>query len=152
MVTRIEALMFALGNLNGAGDPRSVAFQCKNPLLLKPYSMKNHEQTESGVRVFKTFASGFDNCIHDLEVKCNGKSRTNLTPFSSLDDLVKHFGHRDATRTVKNFLRAALGDDQITQNTQLRYFTDENISALEAIWRPPFVNQEKSPAGERDAA
>ena len=131
-VSRIEALVCALGNLNGAWtDPRSEAFQLRNPLLLLAYNPK-HQSNERGHRQFVNFASGFDNCITDLKIKVAGKSRSHLTPFSTLEQLVQHFGHANGARTVKNFLRGAL-QEEVMERTQLRYFGDESLSIAETL-------------------
>lgn len=132
---RIEVLVAALASLNGFHDPRSEAFQTRNPLLLKAYN-PIHPRNKRGTRIFVRFAAGFDNGANDLEIKCAGRSRTNLTPFSTLAHLVMVFGHQAAAaRTVKNFLRAALGEEgeHIVERTQLKFFTDVSIAALDAL-------------------
>lgn len=124
MITRIEALVDALAVLNGFHDPSSEAYQLRNPLMLLAYNPK-HERNENGRRKFKNFASGYDNGITDTKIKCAGRSRSNLTPFSPLVELVMIHGHQAAAaRTVKNFIRRALKDDYVTENTPLSWFTE----------------------------
>ena len=129
-VTRIDALVDALATLNGALDPRSDAYQLRNPLLLKAFRPKD-ERDKFGRRIFKQLSAGFDNGRIDLIIKCSGKSSTRLngdarlTPDSTLTDLCLVFGHTaGAARTVKNFLRAALKDADIRESQKLEWFLE----------------------------
>jgi hypothetical protein len=125
MITKIEALLDALANLNGMHIPSSRAYKNRNPLLLKAFSEK-HMRDEDGYRVFNSIASGYNNGINDLQIKCSGKSYSKLQPSDTLKDLVKHFGNdASATRSVKNFLRHALDNMDIYENTPLSFFMDE---------------------------
>ena len=131
-ITRLEALVNAIAALNGYHDPKSEAYQLRNPLLLKAFSPK-HERNERGIRNFMSIASGFDNCVGDARIKCSGKSHSKVTPFSTLQDLIQVYGQPiTAGRAVKNHLRAALGEE-VSERIQLRWFIDDSISALDAI-------------------
>lgn len=121
-LNRIEALLGAFAKLNGFADATSRAYQNRNPLLLRAFSPK-HEKDEAGFRVFNSFSAGIDNSLIDLKIKCSGTSHSGLKATDTLKDLVKYFGNAGiATRKVKNFLRHALHDDEIYENTPLEFF------------------------------
>lgn len=125
MINRIHALVDAFAHLYGFHDPRSDAYQLRNPLLLKAFSPK-HQRDEQGRRVFSSFISGYDNAVVDATIKCSGKSHNrNLTPESTLRDLVVVYGnHASATRSIKNFLRAALNTEDVYESTKLGWFIE----------------------------
>lgn len=126
-VKRIDALVDAFARLNGYHDPRSDAYQLRNPLLLNAFSPK-HERDEKGRRRFPSFAAGYDNGLLDVRIKCQGKSYSKLTPDSTLTDLVCVYGNtRAAARGIKNFLRAALHDDTILESQSLGWFLEEPV-------------------------
>jgi hypothetical protein len=135
MITRLTALVAAFANINGALDPKSDAFHLSNPLMLKAFS-PNHERDEKGNRRFKTFVSGWDNGIIDVKIKCAGKSfyaKKGLGPNSPLSDLVCLYGNPiSATRTIVNFLRHALKDDNIPQGINLGWFLEDQTTKVEA--------------------
>jgi hypothetical protein len=125
MIPRIHALVDALSRLNGALDPTSDAYQLRNPLLLKAFSPK-HDRNEAGLRRFKSFTSGYDNGILDVKIKCSGKSFSKIGPESTLKDLVCLYGNpATATKSVKNFIRAALNDDAVEDRTPLKWFLED---------------------------
>lgn len=125
-LTRVEALFWALANLNGALYPTSRAFRNRNPLLLKCFK-STHERDKDGFRIFRSFNAGVDNGIVDLEIKCSGKSNANIKETSTLRDLVRFFGNdASATRSVKNYLRHALNDDSIRETQELKWFIEDN--------------------------
>jgi hypothetical protein len=131
-MTRIEALLFAIASLHGWQSPQSDAFQLRNPLLLRAFAPK-HERNERGIRIFPSFASGLDNGLMDLKIKCGGKSYSKLTPTDTLTDLFCVYGHTPAAaRAVKNFLRAALGTDEVRENTALGWFLESDATAAQA--------------------
>ena len=124
-VRRLDALVDSFAHLNCWHSPSSDAYQLRNPLLLKAFSPK-HEKDEQGRRIFSSFASGYDNGLLDARIKCSGKSHSKLTPDSTLSDLVCIYGNSiHATRTVKNFLRAALKDENIMESQPLGWFLIE---------------------------
>jgi hypothetical protein len=131
-ISRLETLVFALASLNGWQSPQSEAFQLRNPLLLKAFAPK-HDRNERGIRRFPSFAAGMDNSIIDVQIKCSGKSFSKLTPDNSLVDLVCVYGHTPAAaRAVKNFLRAALGDENIMESQKLGWFLESDTKATQA--------------------
>ena len=124
-ISKIEALVDSLAHLNGCHNPFSRAYKNRNPLLLKAFSEK-HVRDEDGYRVFSSWASGYNNALGDLAIKCGGKSRSKLQTTDTLKDLVKFFGSDgSATRGVKNFIRHALGSDDVYENTKLSFFLDD---------------------------
>lgn len=126
-IPRIHALVDAFAHLNGWHDPKSDAYQLRNPLLLKAFSPK-HQRDELGRRIFSSFTSGYDNAILDARIKCSGKSHSKLTPDSKLSELVCVYGNPlTATRGIKNFLRAALRDENILEHQLLGWFIEEDI-------------------------
>lgn len=123
-MNRLEALADAFMVMNGFHDPKSVAYKNRNPLLLKAFIPK-HVADDKGYRIFKSFVSGYDNGLLDLKIKCSGKSRSKLTPDSTLLELVKVYDNpATASKYVKNFLRHALGDDTIDEKTRLGWFLE----------------------------
>jgi hypothetical protein len=124
MIPRISALCDAFAKLNGALDPQSDAYKLRNPLLLKAFSPK-HDRDEKGRRRFRSFTSGYDNGIIDLQIKCSGKSFSKIGPESTLVDLVCLYGNpKTAAKYIINFLRHALEDDTITENVLLAWFLE----------------------------
>ena len=134
MIPRTHALVDAFAKLNGAFDPQSDAYRLRNPLLLRAFSPK-HDRDEKGFRRFKSFTSGYDNGILDVQIKCSGKSYSrSLTPESPLNDLVCIYGNpASATRYIVNFLRHALQDDTIPADVKLGWFIETpNAAPIEA--------------------
>jgi hypothetical protein len=85
------------------------------------------------MRRFATFAAGADNALLDVKIKCTGKSYSKLTPESTLTDLVCVYGHTAAAaRAVKNFIRAALGNDEVRETTALGWFLESDAKAEQA--------------------
>ena len=126
-IKRLDALVDAFAHLNGWHDPKSDAYQLRNPLLLKAFSPK-HERDEQGRRRFPSFAAGYDNGLLDAKIKCMGKSFSKLTPDSTLTELTCVYGNSAAaTRAIKNFLRAALHDDTIMESQPLGWFLADQI-------------------------
>ena len=131
-ISRIEALLFALASLNNWQAPHSDAFQLRNPLMLRAFAPK-HERDERGRRRFPSFSAGLDNGLMDLQIKCSGKSFSKLTPDNTLTDLVCVYGHTAAAaRAVKNFLRAALGTDEVRETQKLGWFLETNAKVAQA--------------------
>ena len=126
-MTRIEVLADAFMRLNGYHDPFSVAYRNRNPGLLKAFSPK-HTKDENGYRIFNSFSSGYDNLVLDLKIKCSGASHSRLKTDDTLRDLVKFFENDvSATRSVKNFIRHALGREDIYENQPLGWFIEDEV-------------------------
>lgn len=131
---RLEALADALMKLNGWDDPTSQAYQNRNPLLLKAYSLSRAQmQDERGVRIFTSFLGGYRAGLNDLFEKCGGRSRSKLATGAPLANLlgVMGAGHPIAQRRVTLFLRAALGlqDNDVHAGTPLGWFLQTSVES-----------------------
>lgn len=126
-ISRLEALVGALAKLHGALDPMSEAYRLRNPIMLKAFSPK-HEKNENGYRVFNSFASGWDNAILDVSIKCSGGSHARLKPDEdTLINLVLCYGEpKTAATFVKKYLRHALNDENIMERTKLAWFMEDS--------------------------
>lgn len=123
---RIHALADAFCHLNGAFDAQSDAYRFRNPLRLKAFSPKHEKDEKTGLRVFRSFTSGYDNGIIDLTIKCSGKSFSKIGPTSTLRDLVCLYGNAvAAARPIKNFLQVALQDQTVSEITPLSWFLED---------------------------
>jgi hypothetical protein len=125
---RLEALADAIMKLNGWSDPSSQAFQNRNPLLLRAYSLSRAQaQDEKGVRIFPSLLGGYRAALNDLFEKCDGeygqgRSRSKLDRTSSLQDLLRVHHLHLAERKAVLFLQAALRDDSVHGRTPLAWF------------------------------
>lgn len=127
LIPRIHALVDSFAKLNGALDPQSDAYRLRNPLMLKAFSPK-HDRDEKGRRRFRSFTSGYDNGILDAQIKCSGRSFSKIGPESTLTDLVCLYGNpKTAAKHVKNFLRVALEDETISEDTKLSWFIETQL-------------------------
>lgn len=123
-MNRLEALADAFMVMNGFHDPKSTAYRNRNPLLLKAFIPK-HTADDRGYRIFKSFVSGYDNGLLDLKIKCSGRSRSKLTPQSTLMELVKVYDNpATAAKYIVNVLRHSLSDDNITEKQSLIWFLE----------------------------
>lgn len=124
MVTRIEALADAISRYTGYYDPDSEVYQARNPGALPAISSK-HPQDAKGRRVFRSVMDGYQALLFDLAVKCSGRSKTRLKPESTLRDLILAYGNPEsATKPVVKFLRRALHDNDLSEQTSLGYFLE----------------------------
>lgn len=127
-ISRIEALCGAFAKMLGFHDPLSKAYQLRNPLMLRAFSVK-HEKDEEGYRIFSSFSSGWDSGILDLKIKCSGNSHAGLKADDTLVNLVQCFGYpRTSATYIKKFLRHALKDDSIMEMQPLKWFMDDQAS------------------------
>lgn len=130
-MNNIEALVDALGKINGIHEPESDAYRLRNPLLIRSFARPGkHETDEKGRRVFKSLLSGYKAAVFDMDLKIKGQSRAGLQPSSTLANLLGVYGIKEPTGigTVVSFLRRALGDQTITSSTLLSYFTSQKES------------------------
>ena len=133
-MTRIECLADAFAKMNGWHDPLSVAYKLRNPGLLKAFSPKHVKDTETGLRVFNSFPSGYDNLVLDLKIKCSGGSYSRLKADDTLVNLVQCYGNPPTAATyIKKFLRHALSDENIMESTQLSWFIEDQKPAVKAV-------------------
>ncbi len=125
---RIEALSDALAKLNSYQDPSSSAYQLRNPGMLRSFSSK-HTANPDGYRVFDRAVNGLQALINDLEVKCSGHSRAQVTGESLISDLLVCYSlPKTSTDTVITFLRHALPEhaSAISRTTKLSFFLEAN--------------------------
>lgn len=123
---KVEVLLDSIACLYGAfHDPDSLAYRLRNPLLIKSYSTPGkHITNDEGLRQFDSFLSGYTACCYDLVKKVSGASRARIATTDSLATLLCLYGitERGGQRKVVNFLRRALADDTITDETPISYF------------------------------
>jgi hypothetical protein len=130
---KLEALADAIMKLNGWDDPTSQAYQDRNPLLLKAYSLSRAQaQDERGVRVFTSLLGGYRAALNDLFEKCGGRSRAKLMVDAPLRNLLGTYGltHPIAHRRVTLFLRAALHleENVMHAGTPLGWFLEGTVT------------------------
>lgn len=127
MTSKVEALVDAIGKLNGMSNPESLCYRLKNVLLLKSFApLGKHEITDDGLRIFGSFLAGYKSACFDVDLKIRGKSRAGLKPTDPLQALLGCYGiqSKQAQDTIINFLKRALEDSSITANTPLSYFIE----------------------------
>jgi hypothetical protein len=125
IVRKLEALLDAIGSLKGFSNPDSVAYQIKNPLLIKSFARPGkHNIDGEGRRIFESSQAGYKACWFDLDIKTRGESRAGLKPDDKLSNLLRVFGltERLGQQQVVKFLRRALLDETISLDTPLTYF------------------------------
>jgi len=133
-VTRIEALADCIGFLNDAHNPESHAYQTRNPGLCRAYSFKQLNQLCDCGKSHRTFTSligGYRFLVQDLTWKCSGETRAKgesgkLKPTSSLTDILKSFKMTSVEVLMQGvaFLNTALQTDEITAETELKFFLE----------------------------
>lgn len=126
-MNKIEAIVDAVGKLNGIHNPDSVAYLLRNPLLIKSFAKPGkHETTEEGIRRFTSLLSGYKAATYDLDLKLTGKSRAGLKAGDTLTNLLGVYGIKEllAVDNVVSFLRRALKDPIINRTTPLTYFVE----------------------------
>ena len=129
-IKRIEALADAIAFLNNAHDPKSEAFQLRNPGMFKVYSFKHLASSDNlGRRIFTSYIGGYRFLIQDLTWKCEGSTRAKgnngkLKASSHLADLLVAFklNSEENLFTLVDFLITALGDESIGSETEISYF------------------------------
>lgn len=127
MVTRIEALFDALANLKGWNNPDSLAYQLRNPLMIKSFSKPGkNEITEEGYRVFSTQLAGIRAGLFDLTLKVTGKSRAGIKAEDQLDNVLRVYGiiELGGQQAVVKYLKRALKTQDIKTTTPLKWFTE----------------------------
>lgn len=126
-VDRIEAVLDAIGHLNGMSNPESEAYQIRNPLLQKSFARPGkHLVDDKGRRVFDSLLAGYKAGTYDIKLKISGLSRAGLKPTDTITNLLGCYGMKEllATKKVVNFLQKALSDPTINAHTPLNYFLD----------------------------
>ncbi len=133
-IKRIEALADAIAFLNNAHDPKSDAFQLRNPGMFRVYSFKHLNSSDSqGRRIFTSLIGGYRFLIQDLEWKCSGETRAKgnngkLKPTSNLADLLVAFklNTEENMFALIDFLSQALCDESINSQTEIGYFLKDS--------------------------
>lgn len=127
MVTKIEALFDALANLKGWNNPDSLAYQLRNPLMVKSFSKPGKNLiTEDGIRVFETQLAGIRAGLFDLQLKVSGKSRAGIKPTDLLENVLRVYGvvELGGQKSVVKYLKRALKTEDISVKTPLVWFLE----------------------------
>ena len=127
MVNRAEAIVDALGKVNGMANPLSDAYALRNPLMIRSFARPGkHETDDQGRRVFSSLLSGYKAGLFDVTLKIEGKSRAGLKPTDTLTNLLGVYGIKElgGIDTIVKFLRQALKDPGISKDTPLSYFME----------------------------
>lgn len=131
---KIELLVIAIGNANGAFDmPESRAFRLKNPLHLRTYAPEKKCDSEH-YREFSSWGGGVKAACSDVLAKISGKNHR-LTPENTLKDLLVVYGFPDdrAQRKLLLFLQRGLQDESITLNTKLSWLQESKIEETQIV-------------------
>lgn len=125
-VPKVEALVDAIGWVNEFHNPDSAAYQLRSPLLLQSFALPGkHVINQDGLRVFPSSVSGYKAAVYDMGLKITSNSRARLRPTDNLVNLLGVYRIKDAKiRAVVEFLRSALDDDSISEETSLSYFIE----------------------------
>ena len=123
--TRLECLVDAIWEINGARSPEDVAYHARNPLRLQVFTEDG--RATGKLRVFSSLHGGALASLFDLRVKCLGSSRAKLKGDDfNLRGLMRAYNLRDtAADSVARFLRRALADQTIKPTTSLSYFVED---------------------------
>jgi hypothetical protein len=152
IVGRLEALLDAIVAYTHYTDPTHPQYQFRNPLGLQMFCphatyFKNCPQCktgdfptvhyydhgvvtkkydkETGLRIYNTHIQGYQGALHDLTIKCSGKSKSKVRETSSIKELIRSYCLPDGTAAcVARFLRKALKDENISENTPIQYFAE----------------------------
>src|ERR1700733_7671129 len=131
-VNRIEALVDAIGRLNGADNPESECYKIRNPLLIKSFARPGkHLISETCRRIFPSWLAGYKAACYDVDLKVRGQSRAGLKSTDTLTNLLGVYGlnNNQATGKVVNFLKRALQDPSISVHTPLSYFISGSVQS-----------------------
>lgn len=128
MVNRIEALFDAIASLKSWSNPDSDAYQLRNPLLVKSFSLPGKNViNDDGVRIFKSSLAGVRACLFDLEIKIKGESRAGIKRDDKLENILRVFNITElgGQQQVVKFLKRALKTQDIKLTTPLTWFLEE---------------------------
>jgi len=128
MINRIEAIVDSIAALHEYHKPDSVAYQLRNPLLLKSFAAPGkHHIDEQGRRKFSSFLGGYKSAYFDVELKIKGSSSTGLKPTDKLKNLLAVYGIKsnEDQMSVVYYLRKALSNKDIDLTTELSYFIEK---------------------------
>lgn len=139
---KLEALADSIIAYTLYTDPASAQYRFRNPLgllvfcshrmpykqcpdckITGPVGYRHPFDTETGIRIFSTYLSGYSSGLFDLELKCTGRSGSKVRSDSTLRELIRSYFLPDGTTIgVSRFLRKALRDDTINEKTRIHYF------------------------------
>ena len=133
---KCEAIVDAVGHLNGIHDPESDAYQLKSPLKLRSFArVGKHEVDTEGRRIFPSMLSGYKASCFDVSLKLSGNSRAGLKPdIDTLASLLRVYGITEllAHKKCVNFLRKSLKNPDIGADTKLSYFlTNDSVQLMD---------------------
>lgn len=131
-IKRLEAIGDCIAFLNDFHNPESLAFQLRNPGLCRAHSFKQLKSVnDQGIRVFTSLIGGYRFLQQDLLWKMSGQTRAKgdngkLKPTSSLAELLKAFKLNSIDKQMQavTFLNLALNTEEITSDTELKYFLE----------------------------
>jgi len=128
-VPKVEALVDAIGFVNGFHDPDSPAYQLRSPLLLQSFALPGkHVINQDGLRVFPSSVSGYKAAVYDMGLKITSNSRARLRQTDTLTNLLGVYRVKSPAdiKAVAEFLRKALDDESISPETPLSYFIESS--------------------------
>lgn len=98
----------------------SLSFRNHNPGALKssPFSLGGR----NGFVYFLNDNVGFFALMWDLAQKCVGKTRTNLGPTSTIEDLVRTYTAEQDLEKLENYIKIVERITGKNRSTQLEYF------------------------------
>lgn len=126
-INKIEAIVDAIGKLNGMHNPESDAYLLRNPLMIKSFARPGkHETDEQGRRMFNSLLAGYKAATYDVKLKLEGNSRAGLKPNDCLENLLGVYNIKElgGISNVVSFLKRALKDESLTKRTPLAYFLE----------------------------
>ena len=126
-IPHVEALVDAIGSVNNFSDPSSDAYQLRSPLLLQSFALPGkHTIDTEGRRVFPSSVSGFKASVYDMSLKIGGLSRSRLRPTDGVKNLLGVYRIKSPSdiKMVVEFLRVALDNESIDENTPLSFFLE----------------------------
>ncbi len=139
-ISKVEALADSIIAFTSYCDPGSAQYRYRNPLGLmafcrhalpfrkcaecvEPKSARIEYDPDTGMRIFRSHIRGYQYAIYDLQIKCEGRSYSKVRRTSSIRELIRSYYLPDATADCSVcFLRKALDDDSITEDTPIEYF------------------------------
>ena len=122
---RVEALLDAIAQLRGWGDPESHVYQNRNPLGVKSFAqLGRHEVDDEGRRIFSSQLAGVKAGLFDIELKVRGESRSNVKVTDKLSNLLRVYGITEllGQQKVLKWFRRAIKNSDVTLDTPLTFF------------------------------
>lgn len=126
MIDKIEALVDSIAALHRAHNPESVAYQLRNPILLRSFARPGkHEVDELGRRIFGSRLDGYKAALFDVRLKLSGNSYAGIRAGDRLQNLLAVYGIKElnGVEQVVKYLRRALEDSGVSRETPLSHFT-----------------------------